>query len=151
MFVKEKAFENVVWKMAASLFRPRYVEGNLHTLDIYWYNDSLLWHHNGRDDVSNHQPHECLINHSFRRRSKKTSKLRVTGLCAGNSPVTGEFPTQMAINAEIVSIWWHHHAYVRSGPPITKCNIARFYVHQGNRRVSTECHLWVALKTKLLL
>ena len=36
----------------------------------------------------------------FVRRSKKTSKLRVTGLCAGNSPVTGE----MTSNAENVSI-----------------------------------------------
>ena len=42
-------------------------------------------------------------------RSKKISKLRVTGLCAGNSPVTGEFPAQMATNAENVSIWWRHH------------------------------------------
>ena len=39
----------------------------------------------------------------------KTSKLRVTGLCAGNSPETGEFPAQMASNAENVSIWWRHH------------------------------------------
>ena len=37
---------------------------------------------------------------------KKTSKLRVTGLCVGNSPVTGEFPTQKASNAEHISIWW---------------------------------------------
>ena len=43
------------------------------------------------------------FNRSFRRRSKKTSKLRVTGLCTGNSPVTGEFPIQMANNAENVS------------------------------------------------
>ena len=43
-----------------------------------------------------------------RRRSKKTSKHRVTGLRAGNSPVTGEFPAQMASNAENVSIWWRH-------------------------------------------
>ena len=35
---------------------------------------------------------------------KKTSKLRVTGLCVGNSPETGEFPTQRASNAENVSI-----------------------------------------------
>ena len=42
------------------------------------------------------------------RRSKKTLKLRVTGLCAGNSLVTGEFPAQMASNAENVSIWWRH-------------------------------------------
>ena len=31
---------------------------------------------------------------------KKTSKLHVTGLCEGNSPVTGEFPAQRASNAE---------------------------------------------------
>ena len=47
---------------------------------------ALLWRHNGHDSVSNHQPHGCLLNRLFRRRSKKTSKLRVTGLCVGNSP-----------------------------------------------------------------
>ena len=70
---------------------------------------SLQWRHNGRDSVSHHQPHDCLLNRLFRRRSKKTSKLRVTGLCAGNSPVTGEFPAQRASNAEFFSIWWRHH------------------------------------------
>ena len=35
-------------------------------------------------------------------------KLRVIGLCDGNSPVTGEFPEQRASNAENVFIWWHH-------------------------------------------
>ena len=43
-----------------------------------------------------------------RRKSKKTSKLRVAGFCKGNSPVTGEFPTQMASNAENAFIWWRH-------------------------------------------
>ena len=71
--------------------------------------ESLLWRHNGCDSVSNHQHHDCLFNPLIRRRSKKTSKLRVTGLCAGNSPETGEFPAQMASNAENVSIWWRHH------------------------------------------
>ena len=47
---------------------------------------SLQWRHNGRDSVSNHQPRDCLLSRLFRRRSKKTSKLCVTGLCAGNSP-----------------------------------------------------------------
>ena len=70
---------------------------------------TLQWRHNSRDDVSNHQPHGYLLNRLFRRRSKKASKLRVTGLCVGNSPVTGEFPAQKAINAEIFSIWWRHH------------------------------------------
>ena len=65
----------------------------------------LQWRHNVRNGVSNPQPHDCLLNRFFRRRSKKTSKLRVTGLCAENSPVTGEFPAQMASNAVIVSIW----------------------------------------------
>ena len=44
-----------------------------------------------------------------RRRSKTTSKLRVTGLCDGNPPVTNEFPAQWASNAKNVSIWWRHH------------------------------------------
>ena len=44
-----------------------------------------------------------------RRRSKETSKLHVTGLCEGNSPVTGEFPSQRASDTENVSIWWRHH------------------------------------------
>ena len=48
-------------------------------------------------------------NRLFRRRSKKTSKLRVTGLCAGNLPGTDEFPAQMTSNVEKVSIWWRHH------------------------------------------
>ena len=55
---------------------------------------SLQWRHNGCDGISNDQPHDCLLNRWFRRRSKKTLKLRVTGLCAGNSPVTGEFLTK---------------------------------------------------------
>ena len=50
-----------------------------------------------------------LLGRLFGRRSKKTSKLRVTGLCAGNLPGTGEFPAQMASSAENVSIWWRHH------------------------------------------
>ena len=71
--------------------------------------DLLQWRHNGRNSVSNRQPHDFVLNRLFRRRSKKTSKLRVTGLCVVNSPGTGEFPEQMASNAENVSIWWRHH------------------------------------------
>ena len=70
---------------------------------------SLRWRHNGCDSVSNHQPRHYPLNRLFGCRSKKTSKLPVTGLCAGNSPGTGEFPAQMASNAENVSIWWRHH------------------------------------------
>ena len=77
------------------------------------YPSSLRWRHNERDNVSNHQPHDCLLNRLFRRRSNKTSKLRVTGLCAGNSPVPGEFPAQMASYAENISIWWRHHVLLQ--------------------------------------
>ena len=52
----------------------------------------LLWRHNEHGGVSVHQPCDCLLNRLFRRRSKKTSKLRVTSLCVGNSPVTDDFP-----------------------------------------------------------
>ena len=76
------------------------------TLSLY---RSLQWRHNERNGVSNHQPHDCLLNCLFGRRSKKTSKICVTGLCTENSPVTGEFPAQRASNAENVSIWWRHH------------------------------------------
>ena len=70
---------------------------------------TLQWRHNGGDGVSNHRRLDCLLSSLFRRRSKNISKLRVTGLCAGNSPVTSEFPAPRASNAEYVSIWWRHH------------------------------------------
>ena len=68
---------------------------------------TLLWRHNGLGSVSNHQSHDCLLIRLFRRRSK----LRVTGLCVGNSPGIGEFPAQMASYAENVSIWWRYHEF----------------------------------------
>ena len=58
----------------------------MQTAETRTNNGSLHWRHNDHDDVSNHQPHGCLLNRLFGRRSKKTSQLRVTGLCAGNSP-----------------------------------------------------------------
>ena len=50
-----------------------------------------------------------MIFNEIDNRSKKISKLRVTGLCVGNSPGIGEFPALMASNAENVSISWRHH------------------------------------------
>ena len=85
---------------------------NLHVYDLshnWFMHITSQWRHNGCDCVSNHQPHDCLLSRFFRHRSKKTSKLRVTGICTGNSPVTGEFPAQEASNAENISIWWRHH------------------------------------------
>ena len=62
---------------------------------------SLRWRHYGHDGVSNHQPHDCLRNRLFRRRSKTISKLRVTGLCAGKSPGTGKFPAQTQVTRKM--------------------------------------------------
>ena len=66
----------------------------------------LQWRHNDGNGGSYNQSRDCLLNRLFRRRSK----LRVTGLCEGNSPATGEFPVQKASNAEN-SIWWRHHGW----------------------------------------
>ena len=40
---------------------------------------------------------------------RKHQSPRVTGLCEGDLPLTGESPAQRASNAEKVSIWWRHH------------------------------------------
>ena len=75
------------------------------------YPVTLQWRNNERDGVPYHQPHHCLLNRLFRRRSKKTSKLRVTGLCAGNSPVTSEFPVEWSVTRKMFPFKWRHHAY----------------------------------------
>ena len=74
---------------------------------------SLQWRHNEHDGVSNHRPRhgDCLLSRLCGRRSKKTSTLRVTGLCSGNLPMTSEFPAQRASNTENVFIWWCHHIH----------------------------------------
>ena len=59
--------------------------------------------------ISNCTRLDFLVNRLFGRGSNKTSKLRVIGFCEVNPPVTGEFPSQRAINAENVFIWWRCH------------------------------------------
>ena len=76
---------------------------------------SLEWRHNERDGVSNHRRLDCLFKRLFRSRSKKISKLRVTGLCEGNSLVAGEFPHKGQVTREMFPfhdaiMWWHHRA-----------------------------------------
>ena len=96
------------------LTRCQYKSGisNVYSGKCVWY-DPLQWHHNERHGISYRQPHNCLLHCLFRHRSKKMSKLHVTGLCAGNSPVTSEFPTRRASNTENISIWWCHHEFFR--------------------------------------
>ena len=99
------------------------------------------------DGASNHQPHKCLLSRLPGRRSKKTSKLCITGLCAENSPVTGEFPAQRASNAENVAIWWRHHINLRSWNAcvwfvlkyfVSYCEITVWFLSQNANAIENE-------------
>ena len=98
----------------------------------------------------------------------KTSKLHVTGLCVGNSPVTSEFPAQRASNAENVSIWWRHHESSQAGSCLALCGgrVTRFpfvplnvfvYISYWAAWVSSqnrphfECDYWNWWLTRALL
>ena len=64
---------------------------------------ALQWRHNENHGVSNHRRFDCLLNRVFWCRSKRP-KIRATGLCEGNSSITGEpvnFPTQRASNQKM--------------------------------------------------
>ena len=74
---------------------------------------SLRRRHNERDGVSNHQPHDCLLNRFIQAQMKENIK------APRNWPLWGEFTADRWIprtnsNAENVSIWWRHHgcAYI---------------------------------------
>ena len=107
---------------------------------------TLQWRHNELPGVSNHQPHDCLLNRLFTRRSKKASKPRVTGLFVGNSPVTGEFLAQRASNAENASIWWRHHE------TLTQINLQICHCgHAFCGFTNSQLLIWGARKWSLLL
>ena len=68
-------------KMAAIIKKTFTISFYGMNIVLFWsmFNRNLLplqWRHNSRDGVSNHQPHDCLLNRLFRRRYKKTSKHR---------------------------------------------------------------------------
>ena len=82
----------------------------------------LQWCHNEHDGISNHWHLDCLLNRLFRHRSKKTSKLHVTGLCEGNPPVTDGFPSQRA--------QWcgkYFHLMTSSCHPLTKAGATKHF------------------------
>ena len=79
-----------------------------------------------------------------RRRSKKASKLRVTGLCEGNSPVTGKFPTRRASYAENISIWWRHHVFADETASLGLIYLSDMMHSQLNAEllINNECIQW---------
>ena len=97
---------------------------------IMWL-PQCLWHYTDATmDTIASQITSLMIVYSTvhsRRTSKIISKLCVTGLCAGNSPEIGEFPAQMACNAENVSIWWRHHE-------ATLKNMGKTYQNQTTKK-----------------
>ena len=69
--------------------------------------ETLQWRHNGHDSVSNHQPHDCLLNRysgTDQRKHQSSASLAFEFFSPG-------FPAQRASNAENVSIWWRHHVW----------------------------------------
>ena len=88
----------------------------------------ILFHYN--DIIMSTIASQNLLNRLFRRRSKETPKLRTTGLCAENSPVTGEFPADRASNAETVSVRWRLHV-CKSSRGATTC----FYLDTRHTRL----------------
>ena len=93
--------------------------------------NTLQWRHNGRNDVSNHQRLDCLLSRLFKRISKKTSKLRVTGSSIGyffRSPLRWRWkmaalPLPVAILDDLISgsCKWGHPRWrpEAEGPPFS--------------------------------
>ena len=98
------------------------------------------WRHNGRDGVSNHPRPDYLLNRLFKRRSKKTSKLRLTGLCEGNLPVTNEFPSQR-VNKQRVLMHRHQGWNVRHG----LCHIYMRYLYIYELFIAFVCFVVCSL------
>ena len=94
---------NFLWNFPEkNVTRPRWWLVNItlnHTQNMRHITVTSHGHHH----VSNHQNLHCLLNRLFWRTSKKASKLRVTGLCEWNPPVTGGFPSQRPITRKMFS------------------------------------------------
>ena len=129
--------------LVASYFKTNLDSGDFHRLAAPALGLALQWCHNERDGVSDHRRLGGLFSCLFKRRSKETSKPRVTGLCKGNSPVTGEFPSQRASNAENVFMWCRHHGLwtSNSNSPTPSCAIT-YPCHDLNTRLAKPTLLW---------
>ena len=104
------------------------------TNNILYY--QISFHYNERDGTSNHRHLDCLLNRLFRRRSKKLSKLCVTGLYEG---IHRWFPSQRASKAENVSFWWRRHVvfklpHVLSLRVSFTCRTSRYFHPKLNKQ-----------------
>ena len=73
----------------------------IHYIDATW----APWRHN----VSNHRQFHCLLNSLLKLRTKKISKIRITGPLWGEQTLTGGFPSQRASDSKSITMSWRHH------------------------------------------
>ena len=82
--------------------------------------------------------------------SKEKTKLCVTGLCAGNSPLNSEFPALRVSNAENVSIWWRYHT--KLAKRLSNSSTVPFSsISVGSGLPCSSIKVFTALVTNLLL
>ena len=99
---------------------------------------SLLWRHNGNDSVSNHQPYDCLLNRLFRRRSKKTSKLRVADLCVGNSPGPVNSPHKWPVTRKCFHLMTSSGLFMKSSCELLSGDRAQILRDATNESLNTH-------------
>ena len=73
---------------------------------------SLQWRHIGRDNVSNHQPHDYLLNRLFKRGSKKNQSSASLAFVGGGGgiyrwPVNS--PHKGPVTRKMFPFWLRHH------------------------------------------
>ena len=101
----------------------------------------LQWHHNERDGVSNNRRLDCLLHRLFRRRSKRTPKLRITGLC-GHAHSMRPWVTSFCIEKHVKQTFpvdTYHH----------KLN-HEFYKKKPTKNRPFRNHQWPCLKNGML-
>ena len=98
---KMKVASHCVWnqRQLGCLLDSLFKQQNMKAPHDWPFAGTLQRRHNERDGVSNHQPHECLLNRLFKAHMKQNIKAPRHW----PSPVTGEFPAQRASTAENVS------------------------------------------------
>ena len=109
---------------------------------VYWWRYEILkpfqLRHNGRDGVSNHQPHDCLLNRLLRRRSKKISKL---GVIRHNPN-----------SRWIYDIYWKNKVILHTSIKVTKVYMLKkcyCFKLRGYEIISTEVKRWWRCTQKL--
>ena len=99
----------------------------------------LQWRHNERHGISIVCSAVCSGAHQ-----RKTSKLRLTGLCEGGPSVTGGFPSQMASNAESISVWARLHVHQMSNPWCAEFALKKHntYMQSWSFSIRSGCRLF---------